>query len=242
MGTNYHGWQHQKNATSVQQLINEKISTLLNEEISVVGSSRTDTGVHAHQQFCHFDYSEEINGGKLLGKLNSFLPEDISINAIIPVIETAHSRFDALSRTYHYNISSYKNPFVENTSFLFTKKLNIELMNEGAEIIRNAKDFQAFSKVKTDVNNFNCEVTDANWKLKNNDLTFKITSNRFLRGMVRALVGTLLNVGEGKNSINDLKEIFKSQNRSKAGASVPAKGLVLTRVKYPQRIFLEQKI
>ena len=242
LGTRYHGWQIQKNAISIQEAINEKISTLLKREIKVVGSSRTDTGVHAIQQFCHFDIDKKINIEVISNKLNAFLPTDISLNQIFPVVDDAHSRFDAVSRTYEYRICRSKNPFQYDRTYLFFKKLDIDLMNEGAELLLREKNFQSFSKVKTDVNNFDCNITYAKWNLKSSNLNFKITSNRFLRGMVRAIVGTLLEVGEEKISIRQFKNAIKSRNRNKAGSAVPAKGLYLTHVKYPRKIYLNQKI
>jgi len=241
LGTRFHGWQIQKNAISVQEVINEKISTLLKREINVVGSSRTDTGVHAIQQFCHFDIDKKINLEVLREKLNSFLPKDVSLNQIFPVVDDAHSRFDAVSRTYEYRICRNKNPFQNETAYFFFKKLDIDLMNEGAEFLLKVNNFQSFSKVKTDVNNFDCKITYAKWNLKSGNLNFKIRSNRFLRGMVRAIVGTLLEVGEEKISIGEFKKVIMSRNRSKAGSAAPPKGLYLTHVKYPRRIYLKPK-
>jgi tRNA pseudouridine38-40 synthase len=231
-GTNYHGWQSQPNAISVQETLNKAISVILNQEIDLMGAGRTDTGVHAKMMFAHFDYEKTINSKSIIHKLNSFLPKDIAVDDIILVSDNAHARFDAKKRTYEYHIHSFKNPFLNELSWYFQKDLNIELMNQAAATLLNFTDFQCFSKVNTDVNTFDCEIHEAYWKQENEKLIFTISANRFLRNMVRAIVGTLINVGLQKISISDFNAIIKSKNRSEAGFSVPAHGLYLTNIEY----------
>lgn len=238
-GTNYHGWQIQQNATTVQQLIEEAFAVILRTEVPIMGSGRTDTGVHCSQQYFHADLPEDAQVNTLQYKLNSFLPPDISINAIRQVSEDAHARFSALSRSYEYRITMRKNPFLQNMSYFHPKSLDITTMNEAASLLIGKQDFECFSKVKTDVNNFVCDITEAQWVEEGDMLIFRITANRFLRGMVRAIVGTLLNVGKGKLRTEAFKKIIESKDRKKAGASAPAAGLFLTAVKYPREIFPE---
>ncbi|MBA6156337.1 tRNA pseudouridine(38-40) synthase TruA [Tenacibaculum sp. S7007] len=231
-GKNYHGWQIQPDAVSVQEKINKAISTVLREEIIVVGAGRTDTGVHASQMFAHFETDKNLDNN-LAYKLNAILPHDIVIFNIKLVHDDAHTRFDALSRSYEYKIWLGRNPFLLETSLqLHHQKLNIDLMNEAAAILYEYEDFECFSKVKTDVHTFNCNVTNAKWVLNKNELTFHISANRFLRNMVRAIVGTLIDVGKEKISVEDFRAVIESKNRSNAGTSVPAKGLFLTKVEY----------
>lgn len=231
-GKNYHGWQIQPDAISVQEKINIAFSTILREKIVVVGAGRTDTGVHASQMFAHFDTEKNLDAN-FAYKLNAILPSDIVIFNIKLVHNDAHTRFDALSRSYEYKIWLGRNPFLlETTLQLHHQKLNIDLMNEAAKILYEYEDFECFSKVKTDVHTFNCNVTEAKWVLNKNELTFHISANRFLRNMVRAIVGTLINVGKEKITVKDFRKIIESKNRSNAGTSVPAKGLFLTKVEY----------
>ena len=231
-GKNYHGWQIQPDAISVQEKINNALSTVYQKDIQIVGAGRTDTGVHASQMFAHFDIDKLIDDN-LEFKLNSILPNDIFIKAIFLVDDEKHARFDALSRCYEYKIWLGRNPFLLDFSWqIHSQKPNIALMNEAAKLLLDYEDFESFSKVKTDVHTFNCNVTEAFWIQKENQLTFHISANRFLRNMVRAIVGTLLDVGLEKISISDFKNIIESKNRSNAGLSVPAKGLFLTQIKY----------
>ena len=231
-GKNYHGWQIQPDAISVQEKINNALSTVYQKDIQIVGAGRTDTGVHASQMFAHFDIDKLIDDN-LEFKLNSILPNDIFIKAIFLVDDEKHARFDALSRSYEYKIWLGRNPFLLDFSWqIHSQKPNIALMNEAAKLLLDYEDFESFSKVKTDVHTFNCNVTEAFWIQKENQLTFHISANRFLRNMVRAIVGTLLDVGLEKISISDFKNIIESKNRSNAGLSVPAKGLFLTQIKY----------
>lgn len=231
-GKNYHGWQIQPDVISVQEEINKALSTVLKEDICIVGAGRTDTGVHASQMFAHFD-TDKVLAENFGFRLNALLPDDIVIFKTQLVHNDAHARFDASSRSYEYKIWLGRNPFSLDTSWqLYNQKLDIELMNKAAEILYEYEDFECFSKVKTDVHTFNCKVTNAKWVVNNNDVTFHISANRFLRNMVRAIVGTLIDVGIGKITINDFRKIIESKNRSNAGTSVPAKGLFLTKVVY----------
>lgn len=231
-GKNYHGWQIQPHAISVQEKINKGISTILRKEINIVGAGRTDSGVHASQMFAHFDVETPLNDN-FSYKLNAILPDDIVIFRTQLVHNDAHTRFDALSRSYEYKIWLGRNPFLLDTTWqLHHQQLNIGLMNKAAATLYDYEDFECFSKVKTDVHTFNCTVTNAEWVKNENELTFHISANRFLRNMVRAIVGTLIDVGLEKITVDDFKKIIESKNRSKAGVSVPAKGLFLTKVIY----------
>ena len=231
-GKNYHGWQIQPDAISIQEKINNALSTVYQKDIQIVGAGRTDTGVHASQMFAHFDIDKLVDDN-LEFKLNSILPNDIFIKAIFLVDDEKHARFDALSRSYEYKIWLGRNPFLLDFSWqIHSQKPNVTLMNEAAKLLLDYEDFESFSKVKTNVHTFNCNVTEAFWVQKDNQLTFHISANRFLRNMVRAIVGTLLDVGLDKISISDFKNIIESKNRSNAGLSVPAKGLFLTQIKY----------
>jgi len=235
-GKNYHGWQNQPNVITVQEVLEKALSTLLRKELQVVGAGRTDAGVHAKQLFAHFDFDEIEDLSDLHFKLNLFLPKDISIQEIFQVKDDAHARFHAIEREYEYVISFQKNPFTEDFAHLIHHQPNIDLMNEAANELLNCKDFQCFSRSKTDVKTYYCDVKEAYWKKENSQFIFTIKADRFLRNMVRAIVGTLLDVGYGKTSLNDFHEILNSKNRSKAGASAPSKGLYLTRVVYPENI------
>jgi len=231
-GTHYHGWQFQPNASSVQETLNKALSVLLNAPINVMGAGRTDTGVHASEMYGHFDFETPIDVTSLVHKLNSYLPKDISIFDIILVHDEAHCRFDATKRTYEYHINTVKNPFLQELSWYFNQKLDVALMNEAAKILLNHTDFQCFSKVNTDVNTFDCKIFEAYWKIENKNLIFTISANRFLRNMVRSIVGTLVNIGLQKISLTDFENIIASKSREKAGFSVPAHGLYLTEIDY----------
>ena len=235
-GTAYHGWQVQPNSSTVQEQINQAISTVLEEDINIVGAGRTDTCVHAKQMFAHFDSSMSFDGKDLIYKLNSFLKNDISVLRVFEVDDSAHSRFDAFSRKYEYLIHVNKNPFLINKSWYFHRKLDVDLMNEASKLLLNYNDFTSFSKLHTQTKTNNCSVKMAVWEKVNDTLVFSIEADRFLRNMVRAIVGTLVTVGEKKISIEEFVEIIESKNRSKAGASVPAHGLYLVSVKYPKTI------
>lgn len=231
-GTNYHGWQSQPNASSVQETLNKAVSVVLNSEVNLMGAGRTDTGVHAKEMFAHFDFETQLESQNLIHKLNSYLPKDIVVYDIIPVQDEAHARFDATKRTYEYHINTFKDAFLQDLSWYFHQKLDIDLMNEASKLLFDHTDFQCFSKVNTDVNTFDCTIFEAHWQQENNKLVFTISANRFLRNMVRAIVGTLVNVGLQKITLEDFNEIIKSKNRDKAGFSVPAHGLYLTKIDY----------
>lgn len=234
-GTYYHGWQVQPNADTVQAVINKALSTILNAKIEVVGAGRTDAGVHARQMFAHFDTNVSIIIPKLIFKLNSFLPADIAVHHLFEVPADASSRFDALSRTYQYHIVQHKNPFLEYAYFVH-KPLNIDAMNLACQHLLGTQDFTSFSKVNTDTFTNNCTIMHAAWEQKDKELIFTITADRFLRNMVRAIVGTLLEVGFGKIPPKKLKKIIAQKDRSHAGTSVPAQALFLVEVVYPKHI------
>jgi tRNA pseudouridine38-40 synthase len=241
-GTHYHGWQYQPNASSVQESLNKAFSIILNSEINVMGAGRTDTGVHAKEMYAHFDFQTPFDIPSTIHKLNSFLPKDIVLYDIIPLHDDAHCRFDATKRTYEYHINTYKDVFIHDQSWYFHQKLDLDLMNEAAAILLKHTDFQSFSKVNTDVNTFDCTIFEAYWtrggseqsgaKQKNNTIIFTISANRFLRNMVRSIVGTLINIGIHKITLSDFEKIIESKNREKAGFSVPAHGLYLTKIEY----------
>ncbi|WP_281240148.1 tRNA pseudouridine(38-40) synthase TruA [Flavobacterium praedii] len=231
-GTHYHGWQYQPNAASVQETMNKAFSVILNNEINLMGAGRTDTGVHAKEMYAHFDLETLFDIPNTIHKLNSFLPKDIVIYAILPVPNEAHSRFDATKRTYEYHINTFKDAFLQEQSWYFHQKLDLDLMNEAAKSLLNHTDFQCFSKVNTDVNTFDCSIFEAYWKQEDDKLIFTISANRFLRNMVRSIVGTLINIGLHKITLDDFEKIIESKNRDKAGFSVPAHGLYLTKIAY----------
>src|SRR5688572_13031262 len=240
-GTRYNGWQTQPNARAVQQVLDESLRTIFQTEINTVGSGRTDTGVHAAEQFVHLDLPFRINPEETAFRLNKILPKDISLNQIFEVGPEAHARFDAIARTYEYRISSKKDPFLAEFAYYLNRKPDVEKMNEAAKLLLGFQDFTAFSKVKGDTKHYNCHIYEASWKEENELLIFTIKANRFLRGMVRLVVGTLLSVGKGKISVSDFGQIIKSQDRSKASGAAPAEGLFLSKVDYPELYFEEQK-
>ncbi len=237
-GTNYSGWQTQPNGVTVQEEIEKAISTVLQTETPITGSGRTDAGVHAIQQVAHFD-ADNIETEKLVFKLNSFLGTDISVNGIRPVKDEVSARFEATFRKYHYHLHQAKDPFKTGLSYYFRPELNVELINEGCEIIKGWQNFECFSKVHTEVNHFNCDIFQAKWTQDGTNHLFEITANRFLRGMVRAIVGTLIDVGLGKTSLEELSLILQSNDRSMAGRAVPAEGLFLQEVIYPEDIYID---
>lgn len=243
-GTAYNGWQIQDNTTAtVQQTINEALSMVLNEPVAVTGCGRTDTGVHAKEFYAHFDCSKtnlQEEPDKWVYKFNQVLPADIAIHRIFAVKADTSSRFDALSRTYQYFISKHKDPFMINRTHYMNADLNVNEMNKAAKILFEHTDFSAFSKSNTQTFTNNCKIYTAEWKSENDTLVFTITADRFLRNMVRAIVGTLLDIGKGKLSADDFKKIIESKERSNAGVSVPACGLYLTKVEYPESYFNEQ--
>ncbi|HCM76958.1 MAG TPA: tRNA pseudouridine(38-40) synthase TruA [Cytophagales bacterium] len=238
-GKQYHGWQSQANAVGVQAVVEEVFEKLFRKKIDIVGSGRTDTGVHCVRQYFHADFDHELDYPITLQKLNSFLPKTIAINSIHKVKPDAHARYSATERAYEYRITKVKNPFYQDYAYHFFKEVNVKTMNEAAALLLGEHDFQCFSKVKTDVNHFICDLKKARWNQKGDLLVFTIAANRFLRGMVRAIVGSLLDVGTGKTSIMDFQRIIKSKDRKKAGMNVPPDGLYLVDVKYPKSIFLD---
>lgn len=236
-GKAYHGWQRQPNAVTVQQVIEDIFTTLTGGEKSLVAAGRTDAGVHAKQMFAHFESEKIGNTVDLVFRLNSFLPDDIGVSRIFEVPPQAHARFDAIERTYEYWLTQKKNPFYTDFAHFVKHPLDIQKMNEAAKLMMQYDDFECFSKSNTDVKTYICKLLRAEWSVVDDRLVFTITSDRFLRNMVRAVVGTLLEVGIGKWSIDDVKNILEYKDRSKAGPSVPAKGLYLTIVRYPQNRF-----
>jgi len=241
-GTRYHGWQIQKNANSVQHLLTDSLSMMLRKQVKLTGCGRTDAGVHAREYFAHFDIDNKLTVHgitKLIFKLNSFLPDDLAIYSILPVLPDANARFAAISRTYTYHINRTKNPFLQDVSYYLFGKIDLGVMNEGARIIQNARDFTSFSKVDSDTKTNICRVNNALWEEHGDHLVFTISADRFLRNMVRAIVGTLLELGKGKLQLDDITRIIVEKNRSSAGESVPACGLFLEKIEYPQSIFLE---
>lgn len=233
-GTNYHGWQLQPNAVTVQEKINYALSTYLREAIETIGCGRTDTGVHASEFYLHFDVSTEIaDVTKALRSISYLLPHDISANQLFAVKADFHARFDALSRTYQYFLHYQKNPFIYEFSCKINQELDVSMMNQAAEYLLTVTDFSCFSKSHTQTLTNNCKITHAKFSvLDENRLMFEITADRFLRNMVRAIVGTLILIGENKLSVDDFKQVILSKDRKKAGVSVDAKGLFLTKVVY----------
>lgn len=240
-GSPYCGWQMQPNALTVQQKLQETMQLFCNLFGDTLGCGRTDTGVHAKEFYLHFDCQSPIlNHDEFIYKLNRVLPESIAVYHLYQVGEKAHCRFDAISRTYEYHILQHKNPFVKN-AWYNAADLNINLMNEGGKLLMEYEDFTSFSKTNTQVFTNNCHITQAHWEQKGDSLVFTIQANRFLRNMVRAVVGSLIDLGKEKNDLNHFKSIIESKNRSKAGVSVPAQGLFLTQVNYPIHYFETQE-
>jgi tRNA pseudouridine38-40 synthase len=234
-GTNYHGWQLQPNAISVQACVNSAFEILLNEKIVTVGAGRTDTGVHAKFFTAHFDTSNSsfLNDPDLfLYKVNSILPPDIAMHRVYPVKSDVHARFSALSRTYTYQISRKKNPFNLEFAWYFAQPLNVNSMQKASEVLLEFHDFTSFSKLHGNTKTNDCKIVSANWEVQDNKLLFSIKADRFLRNMVRAIVGTLIEVGLGKITLDEFVGIIESKDRGKAGYSVPSQGLVLSNIEY----------
>lgn len=241
-GTSYHGWQVQPNAVTVQEVLDKVLTTVLRQPVETTGCGRTDTGVHAREFFAHFDLivDEEQPATDYaqwavdkIRSLNAILPADVGIKNLIPVPPEAHTRFDAILRSYEYHIHFNKDPFRQNYSWLIRDQPDIKLMNLAAKMIMEFTDFSCFSKSNTQVKTNNCKIYHAEWAKTDNGIVFHISADRFLRNMVRAIVGTLLQVGRHEIEPWQVKLIVQSKNRSKAGTSVPACGLYLTEVKYP---------
>lgn len=232
-GTMYHGWQVQPNAVSVQEEMQKALSTLLREDVQIVGAGRTDTGVHARMMAAHFDTGKDIDGGQLAYKLNRLLPRDISVDSVVPVADDMHARFSATSRTYHYYIHLHKNPFLRAYSCELFYSLDFEAMNRAAALLLDYDDFAAFCKSNSDAKTTLCKVTEARWvKDGEHNWHFVITANRFLRNMVRAVVGTLIEVGRGRVSIDGFRRIVEGKDRCGAGESMPGNALFLEKIEY----------
>jgi tRNA pseudouridine38-40 synthase len=237
-GANYNGWQSQSNAVGIQSVVEDCLSKLLRAAVKITASGRTDTGVHCEQQFFHADI-ETVDTRNLLFRLNTILPPDIVIHSIRSVRDDAHARYGAIQRSYQYRMTLSKNAFTSGLAWYFFKPLDVKTMNAAAALLLGKHDFTSFSKVNTDVNNFICDITRAEWVQTGDRLIFNITANRFLRGMVRAIVGTLIEVGLGRAGLEDFLAIVNSRDRRQAGQNVPPYGLYLVGVKYPEDVFLE---
>ena len=238
-GNPFHGWQIQENAITVQQVVQEKLQLIhKNEKPIVTGCGRTDAGVHAEQFFFHVDIPTIKNLNKYCFQMNNMLPIEIQLKKICLVKEDAHARFDALSRTYEYRFSTLKSPFNSGFVTYISEKVNVNSMNECCEMIKGKHDFTSFSKTHTDVNHFFCEIFDAEWIKKDEQIIFQVKANRFLRNMVRALVGTMVLVGKEKISLSDFEKIMLSKDRTNAGPSAKAQGLFLTNISYPNQIYV----
>jgi tRNA pseudouridine38-40 synthase len=238
-GTSYHGWQLQPNSVTVQKILDDALSTILQDKITTTGAGRTDTGVHASFFCAHFDSELKDLASKknLIFRLNRYLPEDISISRIAKVQPAAHARFSAFSRTYHYNISKIKNPFEEESAWFINCRMDTKLMNKAcAELIKHT-DFTSFSRLHSDNKTNICKIMQAEWHEDEKNLVFTIKADRFLRNMVRAIVGTMADIGTGKISLRKFREIIEARDRCKAGTSAPARGLFLVNIEYPEEIF-----
>ena len=233
-GANYHGWQSQPNAESVQECIEKALSMVLREPIAITGTGRTDAGVNAAVMYAHFDVNEPLKDTTtLVMRLNSILGKDIAIYDVLPVHDDAHARFDATARTYKYFVHTEKSPFLYPFSWKSTCKLDFDLMNEAAELLKGYTDFTSFSKLHTDVATNNCKITHARWEQEGGQWVFTITADRFLRNMVRAIVGTLVDVGRGKLTIEQFCQVIEKKDRCSAGTSMPGNALFLWKVEYP---------
>ena len=246
-GTSYHGWQIQPNGISVQEVLQKALATLLRQPVSITGAGRTDTGVHARMMVAHFDFEyaddpvRRIDGRWLTDKLNRLLPPDISIYKTVPVVADAHARFDALSRTYHYYLHFGKSPFLRAYSCRLYRMIDFEKMNEAAAALFDYTDFTSFSKVNTDTKTNNCRIQQARWEKEGDMWVFTITADRFLRNMVRAIVGTLLEIGRGRMTADGLRRVIEAKDRCKAGVSVPGHALYLVDITYPDQLFLDHQ-
>ncbi len=241
-GEAYSGWQRQLNSNSIQETLEEVLTNLLSNKTILVGAGRTDAGVHAKKMFAHFDAKlsmEKYN--ELKDLMNNYLPKDIVVENLFRVISKAHARYDAISRTYEYKISTHKDSFNFPFTYYMKDGLDIDNMNVAANILFEYEDFKSFSKSNSDVKTFICKIEYARWILLGRKYIFKIKSDRFLRNMVRAIVGSLIEIGLGKKKVNDFKNIIESRDRKNAGYSVPARGLFLTEIDYPKNIFLNNE-
>ena len=237
-GLNYHGLQKQPNSETIQECVELNMSKFLGSSIDLTLAGRTDTGVHARQMFAHFDINVDFSQDNFCRSLNMMLPKDICIESLSLVNKDSHARFDATSRTYEYFINSKKNPFNYNSAYYIRDELDIVKMNQSCLKLLNHTDFKCFSKSHTDVKTYDCDISYAKWDMIEGGCKFTITSNRFLRNMVRSIVGTMIDVGRLKITDTDFQNILDSRDRSEAGLSVPALGLFLTEIKY-EEIILE---
>ncbi|MEJ7769817.1 MAG: tRNA pseudouridine(38-40) synthase TruA [Chitinophagaceae bacterium] len=235
-GTNYSGFQKQANANTIQEEIEKAFAVIQKVPIELTGSSRTDAGVHALQNFFHFDYNGLVHP-QFAYKINSVLPEDIVVKNILPVSNTAHCRFDAIGRSYKYYIYHRKDPFIRDRAYYYPYTLDLQKLNEVAGLITQYQDFTTFSKRNTQVKTFECVIENSEWTIEANQLVYHVKSNRFLRGMVRGLTGTMLQVGRNKISMEAMRLIIEGRDCSRADFSVPAKGLFLVSVEYRANIF-----
>jgi tRNA pseudouridine38-40 synthase len=237
-GTNFHGWQNQENAITVQGMLEKSLEVLLRKNIPITGAGRTDTGVHATYFMAHFDMEEDlIDTKKLIYQWNHILPNEIAIQSVFPVNSSAHARFSAISRTYEYRVLLSKDPFEHEYSLLLNQKPDILLLNEASKLLLEYTDFTSFCKLHSDNKTNICQIIETGWQKENNKLIFRIKANRFLRDMVRAIVGTMLDVGYNKINLLEFREIIEAKNRNKAGTSAPAHGLYLVNIEYPKDIF-----
>jgi tRNA pseudouridine38-40 synthase len=240
-GTNFHGWQIQPGAETVQKTLDKALSLVLGEEIATTGAGRTDAGVHASVFCAHFnsEKSDLANDKKLIFRLNGILPKDIAIKSVRKVLPDANARFSAVSRTYEYRISRTKDPFTDSSSWYVFGNLDIESMNEACKILLDSSDFTSFARLHSDTKTNICKVYSAGWTESDNMLVFTIRADRFLRNMVRAIVGTMVETGTGKLTASGFREIILAMDRGRAGKSAPAKGLFLTGIEYPAEIFID---
>ena len=237
-GTAYHGWQIQPNGISVQEVLTKALFTVLRRKIEIVGAGRTDTGVHAKLMVAHFDFDGKLPKlTDFTAKLNSLLPRDIAISKIVEIKTNAHARFDAISRRYEYHVITHKNVFKNEYAARLNGDIDFGKMNQAAATLKEYNDFTSFSKLHTDVKTNNCVIMQVGWTENDGEWIFTIEADRFLRNMVRAIVGTLLEVGRGKMTIEQFREVIEAKNRCKAGTSVPAQGLYLVDIQYPEEIF-----
>jgi tRNA pseudouridine38-40 synthase len=239
-GTSYHGWQIQPNSVTVQQILEEALSVVLNEKISTIGAGRTDAGVHATFFCAHFESvsPDLLSIWNLIFRLNQYLPADISVSSLKKVLPDANARYSAVSRTYKYYISRIKDPFFDNSSWYVHGKIEVSAMNQACEILFNHTDFTSFSKLHSGAISNYCKIYTAAWEESDNRLVFTIKADRFLRNMVRAIVGTMIEIGTGKRDLKEFEELILEKDRCKAGKSAPAKGLFLTDIEYPAEIFI----
>jgi len=235
-GGNYHGWQIQENAVTVQGVLEKALSNVLCAKIDILGSGRTDTGVHAASQIVHLDSPREFDP-LLIFRINGYLPKDICIKSARLVRDDAHARFDAISRAYIYRITLVKNPFEIGLAYYFYPPIDVDQMNKAAALLLQYEDFESFSKVHTDVTSFNCTIFHAYWERNGDMLYFHVKANRFLRGMVRTLVGTMLEVGKGRMSLDEFVQIILAKDRKRAGISAPPEALYLSEVEYPAEVY-----